>query len=403
MALYFYSALSQNGKKVKGQLDASSQELVRAELLAKKLYPVEITLHKKSTESFWTIITQKNVPFKDLIFFTKQLAILLKSGVPIVQSLDLLSQQFDGALKTIIFSLKDNVRDGKSLADSLALYPKTFSKIYIQLVKAGEATGKLDTVLQRLTAYLEREEQVRKKVSGALAQPLFQLGIIGVITVVIMTAVVPQVQTLLKSSGKELPLATSILLQVSNIILNHYIVLLSGLLLMGALFAYWKTLPSGKLWIDTIKLKLPVVKYFSRMGAIVQFCSTLGMLLESGVTLSQALDIVCNIIDNSILVQKLQEAKEKIIKQGKMTQFLKETGLFPPMAIYLINTGEQSGNLDVMLLTVAQNYETELSELSDSLTSKLNPIMIIVTGGVVGFIMYAVMGPIFNMYSMSGM
>ena len=130
-----------------------------------------------------------------------------------------------------------------------------------------------------------------------------------------------------------------------------------------------------------------MIKYFARTSAIIQFCQTLGMLIESGVTLSHALDIVCNIIDNSILVETLEQAKEKIVKQGKITPFLKETGIFPPMALYLINTGEQSGNLGYMLLTVAQNYESELTELTDSLTSKITPIMTLIMGAVVGFIM----------------
>ncbi|MBI2353323.1 type II secretion system F family protein [Candidatus Dependentiae bacterium] len=401
MALYFYRALSQSGKKMQGQIDASSEEAVRLELLSKKLYPVEIKLQVESGESFYKIIFEQAVPFKDLIFFTKQLAILLKSGVPLVQSLDLLSEQFSGKLRSIIITLKDGVKEGKSLADCLAVYPKTFGNIYIQLVKAGEATGKLDSILNRLTGYLERQQEVEKKVSGALSQPLFQLGIIGVITVVMMTTVVPQLTGMLKSGGKELPLPTVILLAISNLLVQHYILLLGALIVITGGFIYWSSQPKGKLFLDRLKLQLPLIKYFAKIGAIVQFCSTLGMLLESGVTLSQALDIVCNIIDNSVLVEKLQEAKDKIVKQGKMTPFLKETGIFPPMAIYLLNTGEQSGNLDFMLLTVAQNYETELTELSDSLTAKLNPIMTLLTGAIVGFIMLSVIGPVFNMYDMS--
>lgn len=403
MALYFYRALSQTGKKVSGQLDASSEESVRAELLTKKLYPIEIKIHKESSESFFTVIFEQPVAFKDLIFFTKQLGILLKSGVPLVQSLDLLSDQFSGKLRSIIIGLRDGVKEGKSLTECLSNYSKTFSKIYIQLVKAGEATGKLDKILTRLTVYLERQEDVRKKVSGATSQPLLQLGIIGVIAVVIMTVVVPQLKGMLTMGGKELPLATSVLLAMSNGLLDHYIIILIAAIIIIAVATYWLAQPEGKRTMDRLKLQLPLVKYFARTGAIVQFCGTLGMLLESGVNLSQALDIVCNIIDNSLLIDKLQEAKDKIVKQGKMTPFLKETGIFPPMAIYLINTGEQSGNLDFMLLTVAQNYETELTELSDNLTAKLSPFMTLLTGAVVGFIMYAVMGPIFSMYNMPGM
>ena len=403
MALYFYRALSQTGKKVSGQLDSSSEESVRIELLSKKLYPIEIKPFKESKESFLKIIFEQSVQFKDLIFFTKQLSILLKSGVPLVQSLDLLSEQFGGQLRSIIINLKDGVKEGKSLSDSLTNYPKVFSKIYIQLVKAGEATGKLDQILDRLTNYLEKQEAIQKKVSSAMSAPIFQLVIILTIAVVIMTTVVPRLKTMFKAGGQELPIQTKILLAMSNGLINHYVMILITLIIAVATLTYWKAQPQGKKTIDKIVLRLPLIKYFYRTSAIVQFCSTLGMLLESGVTLSQALDIVCNIIDNSILVNTLQEAKDKIVKQGKMTPFLKETGIFPPMAIYLINTGEQSGNLGFMLLTVAQNYETELTELSDKLTEKLTPIMTLLTGAVVGFIMFSIMSPIFNMYNMSGM
>lgn len=402
MALYFYRALSKTGKKISGYMDATSEELVRSDLVTKKLYPIEIKIHKESSQSFLQTLFERPVPFKDLLFFTKQLSVLLKSGVPLAQSLELLSEQFTGKLKSIIISLKDSVKEGKSLAEGLSDYPKTFSNIYIQLVKAGEATGKLDSILERLTGYLERQEEIQKRVSGALSYPLFQLAIIGCIVIGIMTFVIPNMQSMLTKAGKELPLSTELLLALSDLLVNHHIAMLSALILLVGSFQYWSSSLQGKRTIDRIKLKLPLIKYFARTSAIVQFCQTLGMLIESGVTLSEALDIVCNIIDNSILVETLKKAKDKIVKQGKITPFLKETDIFSPMAIYLINTGEQSGNLDYMLLTVAQNYEVELTELTDSLTSKITPIMTLVMGGIVGFIMYSVMGPMMSMQDITG-
>lgn len=402
MALYFYRALSKTGKKTSGYIDAASEELVRSDLANKNLYPIEIKIHKESNENFFQTLLARPVAFKDLIFFTKQLAVLLKSGVPLAQSLELLSEQFNGKLRSIIIGLKDNLKEGKSLAEGLQVYPKTFSNIYIQLVKAGEATGKLDTILERLTTYLERQEEIKKRVSGALSYPLFQLGIIGLIVIGIMTFVIPNMQGMLTKKGLVLPYSTKFLLAVSNLLVNHYTAVLFILLTIAALFEYWRSQPQGKRTLDQIKLKLPMIKYFARTSAIIQFCQTLGMLIESGVTLSHALDIVCNIIDNSILVETLEQAKEKIVKQGKITPFLKETGIFPPMALYLINTGEQSGNLGYMLLTVAQNYESELTELTDSLTSKITPIMTLIMGAVVGFIMYSIMGPILSMQEITG-
>lgn len=404
MALYFYKALSKEGKKISGYLDGSSAESVRTQLSSQGLFPFDIKLHTESGtgNSFLKSLFEQPVSTKNLIFFTKQLSILLQSGVPLVQSLELLSEQFQGKLRSIIISLKDGIKEGKSLADGLQSYPKTFSKIYIQLVRAGEATGKLETILERLTKYLERQEEIQKKVSGALFYPLVQIGVIVMVVIVIMTFVIPQLSPMLKAAGQEMPLATKILLTGSFLITNYYLPILLAMIIVAVAFQYWVSLPSGKHAMDKLKLKLPGIKFFSRTQAVVQFCNTLGMLLESGVNLSQALDIVCDIIDNSILVQTLTEAKDKIIKQGKITPFLKETGLFPPMAIYLINTGEQSGKLDFMLLTVARNYETDLTELTDALTENIPLVMTMVMAGVVGFIMWAIMGPIMGMYEMSG-
>lgn len=405
MALYFYKALSKEGKKISGYLDGSSAESIRAQLTAKGLFPFDIKIHTESTSgsSFIRSLFERPVSTKNLILFTKQLGVLLKSGVPLMQSLELLSDQFDGKMRSIIISLKDGVKEGKSLADGLAAYPKTFSKIYIQLIRAGEATGKLETILERLTEHLERQEEISKKVSGALFYPMIQMGAIILVVIVIMVVVIPNLQSMLKSTGTQLPLATQILLTGSYIITNYYLTILLSLIALIITFEYWRSTPSGKHAIDRLKLKLPLIKFFSRTQAIVQFCNTLGMLLESGVNLSTALDIVCDIIDNSILVQTLTEAKDKIIKQGKITPFLKETGLFPPMALYLINTGEQSGKLDFMLLTVARNYEVELTELTDQLTDSMPTIMTFVMALVVGFIMFAIMGPILSMYEMPGM
>ena len=393
MALYFYRALSKSGKKTTGYIDSPTEEAVRAGLIAKNLYPVEISIKKENSSSFIKNLLEKPVPAKDLIMFTKQFSTLLSSGVPLAESLDLLSGQFSGKLKSIIVNIKDEIKGGKSLADGLADYPKTFSNIYVQLVRAGEATGKLDTILKRLTVYIERQDETKRKVSKALSGPLIQLAMIGAIVVGIIAFVIPGLESMLKASGKELPWNTKILMASSDLLQNHYMAIITTILAITISVQYWISQKSGRRFLDRVKLKLPLVKYFTQMNAIIQFSQTLGMLIESGVTLSEALTIVCDIVDNSILSETLEEAKDKIVKQGKITPFLKETGIFPPMAIYLINTGEQSGNLDSMLLTVAKNYESELIDLTDNLTTNLNPFITLVMGGVVGFIMMSIMGP----------
>ncbi|MBP6870279.1 type II secretion system F family protein [Candidatus Babeliales bacterium] len=404
MALYVYKALTKTGKQVAGQLDAPSPVAVRVELSSKNLYPISIDLYKDSStfKKFFGGLFQPKVAFKDLIFFTKQLGVMLRSGVPLLEALELLTDQFTGKLHSILVSVKDGIKEGSSLADGLENYPETFSTIYVQLVRAGEASGRLEQILDRLVDYLERREILRKKISGAMFQPLFQLSFVILIVMGLMVAIVPNMVKVIGSMAKGgLPTSTVILMTMSDFLINHYALLGQIILLVLFIFIYWSSTKNGQYTIDYLKLHIPLVGYFSQMSAVVQFCSTLGMLLENGVNLAQALDIVCNIIENKILLDSLETAKEKIIKQGKISSFLKETKIFPPLAIYLINTGEQNGKLDQMLLLVAKNYDEDLSELTDRLTSSLGPIMTIVMGVVVGFVMMAIMGPMLNMYSSS--
>lgn len=401
MALYVYKALTKTGKQTSGQLDAASPLAVRAELAAKNLYPVSIALYKDSSsfKLFFGNLFQAQVSFKDLIFFTKQLGVMLRSGVPLLQALELLTEQFTGKLHQILIAIKDGIKEGSSLADGLENYPETFSVIYVQLVRAGEASGKLEAILDRLIDYLERREALRKKISSAMSYPLFQLLLIFGIVLGLMIFVVPSLMNVISSMSGELPLLTRILMVSSEYLINHYTFL--GIVLTGIVlfFAYLASTKRGRYTIDYLSLYTPGLGYFARTNAVVQFTSTLGMLLENGVNLAPALDIVCKIISNSILLTSLETAKEKIIKQGKITSFLKETKIFPSLAIYLINTGEQNGTLDHMLLVVSKNYEEDLSEITDNLTAAISPIMTLVMGVVVGVIMFAIMGPIMNMYN----
>ena len=403
MALYVYKALTKTGKQTSGQLDASSSVAVRAELAAKNLYPISIALYNDSSsfKRFFGNLFQSKVNFKDLIFFTKQLGVMLRSGVPLLQALELLTEQFTGKLHEILISIKDGIKEGSSFADGLENYPETFSVIYVQLVRAGEESGKLEVILDRLIDYLERREALRKKISGALSYPLFQLALIFAIVIGLMIFVVPNLMNVISGMSGELPLLTRMLMIASDYLINHYMVLIIGFTGIVIVFAYAASTKKGRYTIDYMSLHTPGFGYFSKTNAVVQFSSTLGMLLENGVNLAPALDIVCKIISNTILLTELETAKDKIIKQGKITPFLKETKIFPSLAIYLINTGEQNGTLDKMLLVVARNYEEDLKDIADSLTAMIGPVMTIVMGLVVGLIMFAIMGPIMNMYNSS--
>lgn len=398
MALYFYQAFSKNGKKVTGYIDAPSVAAVREQLSRTGIFPTKITLAPEGKQGFsFRRFLSRGVSTKDKIFFTKQLSVLLKSGVPLLNALDLLIEQSEGNLRSVVISLRDNIKEGKSLADGMAKYPKIFESIYVQLVRAGEASGRLETILDRLTSYFERQVELRKKVTGVLTYPLIQLGVITLVVGILLVKVVPSISDIFSSQGAQLPLATRILMVVSNVVQNYYIVLLVGLICLIALFLWWRSTAFGKRTLDAIKLKIPIVSYFTKTGTVVQFSRTFGMLIEAGVNLPEALTIVTKIVNNQILVDALNQARENIIKQGRIAEYLKQTGIFPPVAIYLINTGEQSGTLDKMLLTVAENYESDLNDYADRLSTLLDPIMLLVMAGIVGFIIMAIAIPLMSL------
>lgn len=404
MALYAYKAFSSTGAKVTGTIDAPSLGMARELLQQKGMYPLTIDLATSAnvTDSWWKQLFVPKVTLKEKILFTKQFAILLKSGVPMLQSLDMLADQFKGSLHRIIISLKDTVKGGESLAQGMKQYPQVFENIYVQLVRAGEASGKLELVLERLTDYLSRQEEVQKKIKDALFMPMINLAMIGIAVVGLVLFVVPTFKTMFEGQGAHLPLPTRILSGLSDALSNYYIVIAVVIVLLVVAVKAWKSTPSGSLFIDKMKLKIPLLSTFARLGAIVQFCKTLGLLIESGVNLSEALGIVAQVVDNQVLRQVLEEAREKIIKQGRISQYLKQTGIFPPLATYLIATGEESGKLDVMLTMVGDIYERDLIEFADTLTTLLNPFIMALMALVVGFIVIAIALPMFNIVSVIG-
>lgn len=406
MALYSYQAFTKAGKRVSGTVDTASLQGAREQVVRMGLFPIKIEPaagYVIGGGAWWKQLFGKKVTLKDKIFFTKQLFVLLKAGVPLLEALELLAEQTEGRIRTIVIELKDSIKEGQSLADGLLRYPEVFDTTYVQLVRAGEASGSLELILERLTTYLERSAELRKRVRNALSLPLIQLTVVGIVVIVLLTFVVPQLAEVFAGENVELPLATRFLMGLSDFMVNNIIIFAIVVAVFIGMFLWWKSTDWGARAIDRIKLKLPIVGYFARMGAIVQFSRTLGMLMEGGVNLSEALKIVCVVVDNRILVDTLQEARENIIKQGKIADYLKQTNLFPPVAIYLMSTGEKSGQLDSMLLTVAQYYDAELQDYADNLSAKIGPVLLVFMGLVVGFVVYAIGKPLLSMGELAGL
>lgn len=398
MALFFYQAFSKDGKKLSGFVDAPSRQAVKERLARQGIFPVKIMPASKDVQHSWfKRLFERKMEVKDKILFTRQLSVLLKSGVPLLQAIELLVEHFEGRLRSVVISLKDDIKEGLSFAEALKKFPKDFDNIYVQLVRAGEASGKLEVILDRLTEYAERRAAIRKRIRSALTGPVIQMVAAIFIVTMLIIYVIPEMAENFKDMGDELPATTQFLMDLSDFFINSYLIIIGALIAFVVGFKYWLSTPFGARTFDKIKLRLPIVKFFARMGAVVQFSSTLGMLVESGVHLAEALDIVVKIINNRILADALSEARDKIVKQGKIAQYLKQAGIFPPIAIYLIKTGEESGQLGQMLLTVAKNYEEDLSEKADGLSSAIGPILLVFIGGIVGFIVISLIEPMLKM------
>lgn len=405
MPLYQYESYSRRGSKVTGTVDATSLQMAKEMLQGQGLLPINIrevqSIEGQAGFSLKSLF-EKKIDSRSTILFTKQLSVLLKSSVPLLQAIELLTEQFEGAFRRILIRVKDGLKSGQPLAKELARYPKIFTNVYVQLVRAGEASGKLDFILLRLTDYLERAEETKKKVKKAMSYPIIVMSFAVLVVVGLLVGLVPKLKDMFVQMGKELPLPTRMLIGMSDFFVNNFILLGIGLIASIIFFMYWKSTPSGKYKFDSILLRFPLTAYFSKIRAVVQFCKTLGMLLESGVNLSEALDIVCNIVDNSVLAKQLNQARDKIIKEGKISKYLRETGIFPKIAIYMIETGEQSGKLGDMLSSVGSDYDNELTELTEGLTSKINPVMTVVMGVIIVFIMASIFLPIMSMTDLAG-
>lgn len=402
MAFFWYQAFSKDGKKITGTLEAANQQVVRERLLSQNLYVISVILKtaEDSETNFLGGIFQQNVNLQDKIFFTKQLAILLKSGIALTDALNLMIDQSPGYMRPMVVKMRDELREGSSFAKVLEFYPKSFPPLYVQLVRAGEASGQMEKVLVRLADFLKQQDEFNKSVSDAVRGPLIQLAMVFIVAIGLLTFIVPKIADAFLSMGnKALPKITEVVLSMSNFLVNHYIILIVILGLIFISFTAWQQSKSGRYIIDKVKLKIPIVKNFTKKVAIVQFSQTLGLLLESGVNIAEALDIVSQIVSNEILVSELQTARDNIIKQGKVAEYLKKTGLFSSVDIHLIETGEQSGALDTMLIQVGDYNQDNLSQFSKTLTSLLNPLSMLILAAVVGTIIIAVMAPLNDLSS----
>lgn len=409
MAVFEYRGiLVSTGKQVKGVRDAENAKALRTVLRKDGILLTTATeensaaaIKKKKQGSLLAFARRPSL--NDVAVTTRQLATLIKAGIPLFESLTALIDQTENeALKRALTQVREQIREGTSFAKALEAHPSIFPPLYINMVRAGEASGMLQKVLERITGFLEAQAKLRGKVSSAMAYPAL-MALLGVSLVsVLMVAVVPNVTSIFASMDQALPWYTASLIFVSDI-LSGYWWLFLGLIIVAIWgFRRWVRTPAGRLKWHGIVLRIPVVGKLVRMIAIARFSRTLATLLGAGVALLGAMDIVKNVLGNAVLEKVVSDAIGSIKEGQSIAEPLKRSGQFPPIVTHMITIGEKSGQLEEMLENVSNAYDLEVETRVQVLTSLLEPLMIVFMGGAVGFIAFSILMPLIQMSSFAG-
>ena len=403
MSVYEYIALDEKGSQRKGFIDAAGVAAARQKLREDGVYPVEINPAAEKKENTVSNIFSVNlfqrVPAKDVAVFTRQLSTLLGAGIPLVPSLSVLVAQTKNLLfKKTLAQIREQVNEGKSLTESMANFPRIFPPFYINMVRAGEASGTINLVLEKLADFSENQQALNNKIRAALTYPIVMFFIGCIIVFILMTFVMPKITGIFSEMHQTLPLTTLILIAVSNFLKSFWWLVL--LLLAAVIITIKYTISStaaGKYMWDNIKLKSPLFGAINRKIAIARFSRTLATLLQSGVPLLTALGIVRNVVNNILIGEAIGKTSKEVEEGQSLSVPLAQSGIFPPMVIEMIAVGEQTGTLEKMLNRIADAYETEAQTDIMVMTSLLEPVMIIVMALLVVFIVASILLPIFEM------
>jgi general secretion pathway protein F len=415
MPVFEYRGLNAAGKTVKGLLEADSPKTLRAQLRKDGVFLTDVLGQAEgsrgavmkgagaqlaSRDIDLRKLARGRITTEDIAITTRQLATLLGAGVTLVESLTALVDQVEKErFKRLLSDVKQRVNEGSSLGDALAQHQKIFGSLYVNMVRAGEASGALDTVLLRLADFTESQAKLRQKIVGTMLYPAIMVAVGGGILVLLMAVVVPKVTKIFESMNATLPFTTRALIATSNLIQDWWFILFPAIA-GGISFAVWYfRSPAGKPKWDRFALKAPVFGSLVRLLAISRFARTLATLLKSGVPLLAAMDIVKTIITNSVLADVVEKARDAIREGESIANPLKRSGEFPPLVYHMVAIGERSGQLEDMLLSVADSYETQVNVRIGALTSLLEPILIVMMGAVIAFVAFSILMPILQVNS----
>lgn len=397
MPVFIWEGKTSQGNIQKGQNEAPDESMLRQMLKKQNIKPTKIK--KKPKDMFEGIeFLQPKVKTKSLILFTRQFSTMIDSGLPLIQGLEILAEQEENpTFRKILKQVKSDVEGGSSFADALKKHPKVFDNLFVNLVAAGEMGGILDTILQRLAAYIEKNAKLVSKVKGAMVYP----SVIGIIALVVITVmlvfVIPVFAEMFEGFGGELPGLTQGVVSLSNFMVAYWYLILGGLGVFIFGFKKIKSTDRGEYQIDKFMLKVPVLGDLLRKVAVAKFTRTLGTMITSGVPILDGLDIVAKTAGNRIVQEAIERTKASISEGKTIAEPLLQSGVFPPMVCQMVSVGESTGALDSMLSKIADFYEDEVDAAVDALTSLIEPFMMVFLGGTVGTMLAAMYLPIFKM------
>ena len=407
MPVFAFEAIKDDGQKVKSEVTAGSKDEAIRKIQDQGLRPTRIKAQKEESKSRSVPGVEKapakkkgglfmgGVSSNDIVTFTTQLSTLQDAGLPIVRSLKILEeQQKPGRFKDQLEEVSSEVEQGSTLSEAMAKYPKSFDKLYISMVKAGEAGGVLDVILRRLAGFMEKSQKLRKQVKGALIYPAAVITVAILILVVIMLFVVPAFEKMFADIGQALPAPTQLLLNTSQAIQTYwYLIPLIPIFLMFIMKMIART-EAGERWIDAFKLRMPVFGNIIKKSSVARFCRTLGTLIASGVPILEALRIVKDAVGNVIISNAIEDVHGSIREGDTIADPLRASGIFDELLVNMIDVGEETGELDKMLMKIADNYEADVDVAVEGMSSLLEPLLIVGMGLVVGFIVISLFLPL---------
>jgi general secretion pathway protein F len=407
MPVFEYTAINKSGKNIKGTLDADNIRVARQRLRDQGQFPTNIKEvgDKASSKSkdIKKYFASEGVSTKELSVTTRQLATLINAGLPLVSALNALADQTDSlTLKRIIVNVREEVEEGVPLSKALAKYPKSFPRLYVNLVAAGEASGALDRVLENLANHMEAQVELRRKINSALMYPVIMLVICSAVIIGLFVFVIPKIVEIFQKQGAALPLPTEIMIFISNSIINYWYLFILVIIIFIAVAQWYYRQEKGRSKVDLYMLRIPIFGSIYTKISTARIAGTLGTLLASGVGLLSSMDIIRGLVSNVHFSAALQEARDGVREGRSLANELSKSRLFPTMLSHMIAVGEKSGQLEQMLNKAGESYQKDVDATLEGMTSLLEPLLMVVVGGIVLAIVISVLLPMADLINVIG-